>query len=125
MKEEMKGRVGGREMSDNEFKDKLKYLQAEADTAQKALQFVKEHDVAYEEGRAQWSFQIKDGWQPFDHNAQAPLEEAYKKYQADPSDDNAVAQIQVRGRKVMVNFKEMWQMVKGNDRKRTVQRIMV
>eukprot|EP00931_Biecheleriopsis_adriatica_P053888 TRINITY_DN3164_c0_g1_i1.p1 TRINITY_DN3164_c0_g1~~TRINITY_DN3164_c0_g1_i1.p1 ORF type:complete len:585 (+),score=144.75 TRINITY_DN3164_c0_g1_i1:45-1799(+) len=112
MEVELKGRTGGREMDEKSWKEKLEQLEKEQASSVKASQFVEEL----------WFFEVREGWKLYDKVNQKPLEALYQKYKASPSTATEVVEMPVRKGQVIVNFKEMWQQVKGNDRKRKIRR---
>jgi hypothetical protein len=118
MQTELKSRAGGREMDQKTWKEKMSHMTKEEETATNATRFVKERETS-----VRWSFEVRAGWQPFDRACQEPLESMYKEYQASRSTKTATREMKVRNGAVVIDFEQMTQQVKGNSRKRKLQRV--
>jgi len=118
MQQELSRRSGGREMDEKSWKRKLDCLKREEVTCAAATKFVTDREM-----EVKWSFEVRAGWQPFDRGCQAPLESMYQAYKTAPSQKTATGELRVRKAIVMIDFAQMTQQVKGNDRKRKLQRV--
>jgi hypothetical protein len=118
MEKELKKRAGGREMDQRTWQGKLDCMRKEQEQTSKAAKFVTERDSA-----VKWSFEVPNGWQPLDLGSQGPLESMFQEYRASPSEKTANRELQARNGTLLIDFAKMTQQVKGNARKRKLQRI--
>eukprot|EP00930_Biecheleria_cincta_P056281 TRINITY_DN42428_c0_g1_i1.p1 TRINITY_DN42428_c0_g1~~TRINITY_DN42428_c0_g1_i1.p1 ORF type:complete len:492 (+),score=68.15 TRINITY_DN42428_c0_g1_i1:49-1476(+) len=70
-----------------------------------------------------WEFSVRAGYERFDADCQDMVEAQYQVFVA-TSGEKHRAQIPVRGRTLVVDFKQMTQWIEGNDRIREVRRRM-
>jgi hypothetical protein len=128
MVKELKGRASGQEMDQSTWQstlqDKLQYLGAEQERAQRASAFVRKKSmVCPQESRAvQWSFETRDGWQQFDKSCQEPLETMYTRYKETGSPRQTELENPRAQKTILVDFDQMFQQVKGNERRRKIRR---